>query len=121
MNAKTVAQAVMDDSILWREIVYGPEETTEYVSLEALRSCIEERAAPLDAEIERLQAALATREAQLRLVLIVAYNTTVNANGGIGVGDKAADAMLARLNAVLMEPLPAWTRGDEVVALPALA
>ncbi len=80
-----------------------------------------EEIAELRAENAELSAALAAREAQLRLVLIVAYNTTVNANGGIGTGDKAADAMLARLNTVLMEPLPAWTRQNDVVALPPLA
>jgi hypothetical protein len=48
-------------------------------------------------------------EAHLRVQRIVAYNTTINMNGGIGDGDAPARHMDERIALALISPLPTWS------------
>ena len=62
---------------------------------------------------------IASLEAHIRRLIVVATSHTMNAHGGIGDGDDAAALMDAVLCKMLTEPLPAWAASDEAVEIPA--
>ena len=69
---------------------------------------------------DALEAQQREYEARFRHAVLVAWNTTLNNNGGIGYGERAADAVKAAvLRAYAAEP-PAWALTDEVIELPRL-
>jgi len=62
---------------------------------------------------------IASLEAHIRRLIIVATNRTMNAHGGMGDGDDAAAQMSAALCSTLTKPLPEWAGIDRAVEIPA--